>query len=47
MIHIPISIDLYSYETLKTIITNALSKTDVIITSGGVSMGEKVCKILE
>ena len=32
----------HSHESLKTLLTDALSKTDVIVTSGGVSMGEKV-----
>lgn len=34
--------NLYSQESLKTLLTDALSKTDVVVTSGGVSMGEKV-----
>ena len=32
----------HSHESLKTLLADALSKTDVVVTSGGVSMGEKV-----
>ena len=39
--------NLCSHESLKTLLTDALSKTDVLVTSGGVSMGEKVRPILK
>ena len=35
-------LDLPSHESLKTSLVDALSKTDIVVTTGGVSMGEKV-----
>ena len=36
---------LCSYEFLKESLTSALSQSDIVVTSGGVSMGEKVPQI--
>ena len=38
---------LCSHDSLKALLTAALCETDVIVTSGGVSMGEKVLTVLK